>query len=85
MLEQKKKIENACAKVLDSCALFECIFTCTFSPLERLRSTLTVLDVSMLLLMLCIRKALTDTIGQSGGSNSNTCTSDEGTMMSFLL
>ena len=58
-------------------------FTCTFSPLERLRSTLTVLDVSMLLLMLCIRKALTDTIGQSGGSNSNTCTSDEGTMMSF--
>ena len=34
-----------------------------------------VLDVSMLLLMLCIRKAFTDTIGQLGGSNSSTCKS----------
>jgi len=51
--------------------------TCRFSPLARLRSILTVLCVSTLLLMLCIRKALTVTIGQFGGSNSNTYTQTE--------
>ena len=51
--------------------------TCRFSPLARLRSILTVLCVSTLLLMLCIRKALTVTIGQLGGSNSNTYTQTE--------
>ena len=51
--------------------------TCRFFPLARLHSILTVLCVLTLLLMLCIRKALTVTIGQLGGSNSNTYTQKE--------